>query len=106
MILVLSLVLGIVPLIGVVWIFATGMITISPFSATVDGLFATLILLALSLCFLLNAYWEARDHGLLKFLQKKKQAPAAKPATAPVAKPATPPAAAQAAKAPTVKASS
>jgi hypothetical protein len=98
MILVLSLVLGIVPLVGVVWIFISGMITISPFSATVDGLFATLILLALSLCFLLNAYWEARDQGLLKFMQKKKEAPAVKPASAPVAT--------QAAKAPTVKASS
>jgi hypothetical protein len=106
MILVLSLVLGIVPLVGVVWIFVSGMITISPFSATVDGLFATLILLALSLCFLLNAYWEVRDQGLLKFMQKKKEVAAAKPATAPVAKPATPPAPAQAAKVPTVKASS
>ena len=106
MILVLSLVLGIVPLAGVVWIFVSGMITISPFSATVDGLFATLILLALSLCFLLNAYWEARDHGLLKFMQKKKEAPEAKPATAPLAKTATTPAPAQAAKAPAVKASS
>ena len=84
MILVLSLVLGIVPLIGVVWIFVSGMIIISPFSATVDGLFTTLILLALSLCFLLNAYWEARDHGLLG---KKKAAAPAKSAAAP-AKPA------------------
>lgn len=94
-ILVLSLVLGIVPLIGVVWIFVSGMITISPLSATVDGLFTTLILLALSLCFLLNAYWEARDQGLLKFMQKKQEAPAAKPAAGPAA-----------AKAPAVKASS
>jgi hypothetical protein len=55
MILVLSLVLAVVPLVGVVWIFLSGMITISPFSATVDGLFMTLILLTLSLCFLLKA---------------------------------------------------
>ena len=48
MILVLSLVLGVVPLVGVVWIFVSGMITLSPFSATVDGLFMTLILLTLS----------------------------------------------------------
>jgi len=96
---VLSLVLGIVPLIGVVWIFVSGMITISPPSATVDGLFTTLILLALSLCFLLNAYWEARDQGLLKFMQKKKGAVAAKPSV-----PAA--AAAPAAKAPAVKVSS
>jgi hypothetical protein len=65
MILVLSLVLGMVPLAGVVWIFATGMITLSPPSATVDGLFMTLILLTLSGCFFLNAFWEMRDRGLL-----------------------------------------
>ena len=65
LILLLSLVLGIVPLIGVAWIFLSGMITISPPSATVDGLFMTLILLTLSACFLLNAYWEMRDSGLL-----------------------------------------
>lgn len=85
LILVLSLVLGIVPLIGVVWIFVSGMITVSPFSATVDGLFTTLILLTLSLCFLLNAYWEARDHGLLG---KKKAVAPVKPATASAPKPA------------------
>jgi hypothetical protein len=97
MILVLSLVLGIVPLIGVVWIFVSGMITVSPFSATVDGLFTTLILLALSLCFLLNAYWEARDHGLLG---KKKAAAPAKAAAASAPKAATQaPAATPAAKA-------
>lgn len=74
MILVLSLLLGIVPLIGIVWIFVSGMITISPFSATVDGLFMTLILLTLSACFLMNAYWEMRDRGLFG----KKHVPAAK----------------------------
>jgi len=76
-ILVLSLVLGVVPLLGVVWIFASGMITLWPPSASVDGLFTTLILLTLSACFLLNAYWEMRDHGMLSFLHKK-QAVAAK----------------------------
>ena len=74
MILVLSLVLGLVPLAGVVWIFASGMITLSPPSATVDGLFMTLILLTLSGCFMLNAFWEARDKGLIG----KKQAAASK----------------------------
>jgi hypothetical protein len=74
MILVLSVVLGIVPLIGVAWVFVSGMISLSPFSATVDGLFMTLILLTLSACFLLNAYWEAKDHGLIG----KKQTPSAK----------------------------
>ena len=47
MMLALSLVLGILPLLGVVWIFVSGMITLSPPSATVDGLFMSLILLAL-----------------------------------------------------------
>jgi hypothetical protein len=79
MILALSLVLGLVPLAGVAWIFVIGMIKLSPPSATVDGLFMTLILLTLSGCFLLNAFWEMRDRGLLG----KKQAAAAK---APAAK--------------------
>jgi hypothetical protein len=77
MILVLSLVLALLPLVGVVWIFVSGMIVLWPFSATVDGLFMTLILLTLSACFLLNAYWEMRDHGLIG---KKKTAPAKTPA--------------------------
>jgi hypothetical protein len=77
MILVLSLVLGLVPLAGVAWIFVSGMITLSPLSATVDGLFMTLILLTLSGCFLLNAYWEMRDRGILG---KKETSPAKTPA--------------------------
>jgi cbb3-type cytochrome oxidase subunit 3 len=77
MILVLSLVLGLVPLAGVAWIFASGMITLVPPSATVDGLFMSLILLTLSGCFLLNVYWEARDQGLIG---KKEAAPAKAPA--------------------------
>ena len=79
-ILVLSLVLGIVPLVGVAWIFATGMLVPWPPSGTVDGLFMTLILLMLSACFLLNAYWEMCDQGMLKFLHKKAAAPAKTPA--------------------------
>jgi hypothetical protein len=78
-ILVLSLVLGLVPLVGVVWIFVSGMVVLSPFSVTMDGLFMTLILLTLSACFLLNAFWEMRDRGLLG----KKETPAGK---APAAK--------------------
>ena len=88
MMLVLSLLLGVIPLLGVVWILMSGMITLWPFSATVDGLFMSLILLALSGCFLLNAYWEMNDQGMLGFLHKKKEAVApasAKPATAPKA---------------------
>jgi hypothetical protein len=67
--LALSLVLGILPLLGVVWMLMNGMIT------TVDGLFMSLILLTLSGIFMLNAYWEMRDLG---FIGKKK---AAAPAT-------------------------
>jgi len=77
MILALSLVLGIIPLIGIAWIFASGMITLSPFSPTVDGIFMTLILLSLSAVFLLNAFWEMRDGGMLG---KKKPSPAKAPA--------------------------
>ena len=80
MILALSLILGVLPLAGVGWIFASGMITLWPFSATVDGLFMSLILLTLSVCFLLNAYWEMRDQGMIG---KKKEA---SPAKAPAAK--------------------
>ena len=104
MILVLSLVLALLPLAGVVWIFLSGMISIAPPSATVDGLFMTLILLTVSGCFLLNGYWEARDKGLLAFAQKKKATLA--PATAsPVARTASAaPAAANPAPAPKVPA--
>lgn len=93
----LSLVFGLAPLAGIGWIFATGMLTVWPPSATVDGLFMTLILLAVSSCLLLNAYWEARDQGLLKFMQKEK--PAATKAPAVAAKAAVPPKAAAPAKA-------
>jgi hypothetical protein len=78
MILVLSLVLGLIPLAGVAWIFLSGMITLSPFSVSMDGLFMTLILLTLSACFLLNAYWEMRDQGMIG--KKKDAAPAKAPA--------------------------
>jgi len=75
MMLALSLVLGILPLLGVAWTLVNGMIT------TVDGLFMTLILLTLSAVFMLNAYWEARDMGIVG----KKKAAAAAP-KAPAAK--------------------
>jgi hypothetical protein len=78
MMLVLSIVLGVLPLLGIAWIFIDGMITLWPPTATVDGLFMSLILLTLSLCFLLNAYWEARDQGLLP--KKKSVTPAKAPA--------------------------
>jgi hypothetical protein len=106
----LSLVLGLAPLAGIAWIFATGMLTLWPPSASVDGLFMTLILLALSSCFLLNAYWEARDQGLLKFLQKEKlaatKAPAATKVPAAPAKATAPAPATTSSAAPVAKASS
>ena len=71
MMLALSLVLGILPLLGVVWTLTNGMIT------TVDGLFMSLILLTLSGVFMLNAYWEMRDMGMIG--KKKAAAPAPKP---------------------------
>ena len=87
MMLVLSLLLGIIPLLGVVWILTSGMITLWPFSATVDGLFMSLILLALAGCFCLNAYWEMNDAGMLTFLHKKKVTAAPAPAKAPTPAP-------------------
>ena len=54
MILVLSIVLGLVPLAGVVRIVMNGMIT------TVDGLFMSIILLTLSGVLFLNAFLEVR----------------------------------------------
>jgi hypothetical protein len=80
-ILVLSLVLGLLPLAGIAWIFASGMIILWPLSFTIDGLFMTLILLTLSACFFLNAFWEMRDQGILgKTTGKKAAAPAKAPA--------------------------
>lgn len=71
MMLALSLLLGILPLAGVVWTLMNGMIT------TVDGLFMVLILLTLSGTFMLNVYWELRDRGVVG----KKKAAAAAPKT-------------------------
>lgn len=76
--LLLSLLLGIVPLAGIVLIAATGSIL------NVDGLFMSLILLTLSGIFFLNTFFELRDRGLLPFLSKGK-APAAKEPPAPKA---------------------
>ncbi len=73
MMLIISLVLAVLPLLGIVWTLMNGLIT------TVDGLFITLILLTLSGVFLLNAYWEMRDQGLLG--AKKDGKTAAAPAT-------------------------
>jgi uncharacterized membrane protein len=66
MMLGLSLVLGVLPLAGIVLTLMNGMIT------TVDGLFMSLILLTLSGIFMLNVYWELRGRGMIG---KKKAAP-------------------------------
>lgn len=58
MTLVLSVVLGILPLLGIVWMILGGAIT------TVDGLFMSLILLALSGILFLNAALELRKPKL------------------------------------------
>jgi uncharacterized membrane protein len=75
MMLAISLVLAILPLLGVVWTLMSGMIT------TVDGLFMSLILLTLSGVFMLNTYWEMRDSGMIK--KKAAAAPAAPKPAAP-----------------------
>lgn len=82
--LVISIVLGIVPLFGIAWTIVTGTVK------TQDGLFMSLILLTLSGVFFLNAFWELRDRGALAFLHKKK-------ATSPAASSASPKVAAKAA---------
>jgi hypothetical protein len=73
--LLISILLGIVPLAGIAWILIAGAIT------TVDGMFMSLILLTLSGVFFLNAFLELRDRGFLAVLKKKK-AGASKPPTA------------------------
>ena len=54
MMLLLSLVLGIVPLLGIAWTVMNGTVT------TVDGLFLSLILASLSGILFLNAFLEIR----------------------------------------------
>jgi hypothetical protein len=68
MMLVLSVVLGLVPLAGVAWTVLNGTIT------TVDGLFLSLILLTLSGILFLNAFLETRA----RFLRKKAETPPAR----------------------------
>ena len=54
LVVVLSVLLGIVPLLGIVWIWMSHTLT------TVDGLFMSLILLALAGIFFFNAAMEVR----------------------------------------------
>jgi hypothetical protein len=70
MMLFFSVVLGTLPLLGIVWTILNGTIF------TVDGLFMTLIQLTLSGLFFLNAFWECRDCGYLP--SKPKAGPPAK----------------------------
>ncbi len=58
LVLLISILLGLIPLAGIAWIIFSGTIT------TVDGLFECLIMLSLSGIFFLNAFWELRDRGL------------------------------------------
>ena len=85
MMLVISILMGIIPLLGIAWTIVTGTVT------TVDGLFMSLILLTLSAVFFLNAFWELRDRGALAFLDRKKAAVAAAPKATPAATPAATP---------------
>ncbi len=63
--LVISLVLALVPLAGIGWIGASGWLE------TVDGLFMSIILLAIAGVFLLNAGLQAKALGLIPGLGKK-----------------------------------
>jgi hypothetical protein len=66
MMLLLSVVMGVAPLLGIGWIAENGSFT------TVDGLFTTLILLTLSGILFLNAFLDVRRR-----FQSKNKAPLA-----------------------------
>jgi len=68
-ILLISLLLGLIPLAGVVWFIVTGTLT------SVDGLFGCLILLSLSAIFFLDVFWQLRERGLFSTGTKAKDAP-------------------------------
>ncbi len=63
--LVISLILAVAPLAGIGWIGASGWLE------TVDGLFTSLILLAIAGVFLLNAGLQAKALGLIPRVSKK-----------------------------------
>ena len=56
--LLISILLGLIPLAGIGWIVVSGTLT------TVDGLFESIIMLSISGVFFLNVFWELRDRGL------------------------------------------
>ena len=68
--LLISILLGLIPLAGIAWIIVSGTLT------TVDGLFESIIMLSISGIFFLNVFWELRDRGLLG---KTKTEPAKQP---------------------------
>ena len=68
--LLISILLGLIPLAGIGWIIVSGTLT------TVDGLFESLIMLSISGVFFLNVFWELHDRGLFG---KGKSAPSSKP---------------------------
>lgn len=76
MLLILSIVFALIPLSGIAWIAATKSIT------SVDGLFMSLILLAIAGIFLLNVALEMDSRGWLGFLHKSKTPPLKQPPTA------------------------
>ena len=65
--LVVSLLLALVPLVGVALLILRGLLF------TVDGLFMTLILLAIASAFFFNAALEAHKHGLVPLPGRKKE---------------------------------
>jgi len=68
--LLISILLGLIPLAGIGWIVVSGTLT------TVDGLFESLIMLSISGVFFLNVFWELHDRGLFG---KSKAAPSKSP---------------------------
>ena len=71
--LLLSIVLGTIPLAGIAWILLRGAIT------SVDGLFMSLILLSLSGVFYLNVLLELRGRSVFPFARKTKASPSSAP---------------------------
>jgi hypothetical protein len=57
--LLISMLFGLLPLAGVVWILVASSI------ASVDGLFMSLILLIVSAIFFLNVFLELRERGVI-----------------------------------------
>jgi hypothetical protein len=72
--LLISILLGLIPLAGIGWIVVSGTLT------TVDGLFESLIMLSISGVFFVNVFWELRDRGLFG---KSKAEPPGKPPSSP-----------------------